>query len=662
MFDPTQGPDAAARALADPSLDPVALQQIAAAFPQLAPQVAAHPRLYPDLEQWLRSLGRPDVDQALAGRAYGQAPPPAAYQTGPNPAYQTGPTPAYQTGPTPAYQTGPNPAYQTGPNPAYQTGPNPIYPPQGGPEAPAGGRKKSKMIPVIAGVAAVAVVGAGVFWFVGSRGGGNGGAAGQSLAPDITAEPTFGDQISTLDILDGDFADSSFGGFLSESTGLVIGTNEPPGYSSWYEGYDEDYEQGAQDSLSYEEAYEEWRACVTACPDYPYEDLYWKGDTDGYSDGWYGYEREIKPEMDGPLVVVAAFDLTSGERKWQTDIGAAFELDATDGHVSASARFDGGRAVVIVTQESASFTAVLNSSGEIVTQSDEFYTVLGVHDSVLLATVDRGDGLAVYNVADLSKALWEADASENGWGGTYNSGTGSWWVLIEDGFVDVKTGKAIGFGEDMAEDDPEYGYALATGSSDVVLRAEWEEGEEFDRVDPATGEEMWDDPAELDGDAWGAWVSGSTLLFEHDGGIQAFSASSGEELWSKRDEAVSQFLGSQVVTQDGSTIRLRSVKTGEEAITKHKLDDDEVIRTAGSRVLYVYDSAKSDLMGLDMKDDFSELWSVRVSRALDPEDASMGSAYLIHSDTRLFVRATASLYDEDGYSETSYDLLVELKR
>jgi peptidyl-prolyl cis-trans isomerase B (cyclophilin B) len=68
VFDAAQGPEAAARLLADHSLDPAELAAVAAAFPELAPQVAAHPRLYPALARWLQGLGRPDVDAVLARR------------------------------------------------------------------------------------------------------------------------------------------------------------------------------------------------------------------------------------------------------------------------------------------------------------------------------------------------------------------------------------------------------------------------------------------------------------------------------------------------------------------------------------------------------------------------------------------------------------------
>jgi hypothetical protein len=72
VFDPSQGEDAARRLLEDPARDPADLAAIAAAFPSLTPQIASHPRLYPELRAWLAALNRVDVNAALAanpGRA-----------------------------------------------------------------------------------------------------------------------------------------------------------------------------------------------------------------------------------------------------------------------------------------------------------------------------------------------------------------------------------------------------------------------------------------------------------------------------------------------------------------------------------------------------------------------------------------------------------------
>ncbi|MDR3107327.1 MAG: hypothetical protein LBU05_03910, partial [Bifidobacteriaceae bacterium] len=107
MFDPAQGAAEAMRALANPKIDPVDLMTIAGAFPDLAPTVASHPQLYPELASWLEALGRPEVSRSLAAprrvpslearaprsaaaRPTGAAAPPAGAGA------QAGPTPAQE--------------------------------------------------------------------------------------------------------------------------------------------------------------------------------------------------------------------------------------------------------------------------------------------------------------------------------------------------------------------------------------------------------------------------------------------------------------------------------------------------------------------------------------------------------------------------------------
>ncbi|WP_062301739.1 hypothetical protein [Demequina subtropica] len=53
----------------DPATDAATLHRIAAEAPSLRAAVAAHPNAYPDLLQWLGSLGDPEVDAALAQRS-----------------------------------------------------------------------------------------------------------------------------------------------------------------------------------------------------------------------------------------------------------------------------------------------------------------------------------------------------------------------------------------------------------------------------------------------------------------------------------------------------------------------------------------------------------------------------------------------------------------
>ncbi|MEK8227809.1 hypothetical protein NKG05_19455 [Oerskovia sp. M15] len=60
--------DEALRAVQDPAVPPAVLAQVAGEFPDLRPQVAAHPAAYPELLTWLAAGDDPAVDAVLAAR------------------------------------------------------------------------------------------------------------------------------------------------------------------------------------------------------------------------------------------------------------------------------------------------------------------------------------------------------------------------------------------------------------------------------------------------------------------------------------------------------------------------------------------------------------------------------------------------------------------
>ncbi|MGN8025467.1 vWA domain-containing protein [Microbacterium sp. 22242] len=92
--------DAARRALADPRTDPTTLAHITQAFPQLGPEAAAHPNAYPELvawiEQYAEALTLHRVQESLraaapraAGSAIGAAQPAPAASAGTVPSHPT---------------------------------------------------------------------------------------------------------------------------------------------------------------------------------------------------------------------------------------------------------------------------------------------------------------------------------------------------------------------------------------------------------------------------------------------------------------------------------------------------------------------------------------------------------------------------------------------
>ncbi|WP_300344218.1 hypothetical protein [Nesterenkonia sp.] len=92
-----QGPqDDAARA-ADPSTPQTELHRLAGSRPELRAQIARNPNAYPELLQWLGSLGDPEVDAALRERRAGPPAPPPAEEQATRPLPAAGPAPSAGT-------------------------------------------------------------------------------------------------------------------------------------------------------------------------------------------------------------------------------------------------------------------------------------------------------------------------------------------------------------------------------------------------------------------------------------------------------------------------------------------------------------------------------------------------------------------------------------
>ncbi len=70
-------PAEARRLAADPATDWATMYEVAQTNPEVRALLAANPSTYPDLLEWLGSLGAPEVDAALARRAAGAEPVPA---------------------------------------------------------------------------------------------------------------------------------------------------------------------------------------------------------------------------------------------------------------------------------------------------------------------------------------------------------------------------------------------------------------------------------------------------------------------------------------------------------------------------------------------------------------------------------------------------------
>ncbi|WP_082608434.1 thioredoxin domain-containing protein [Oerskovia sp. Root918] len=228
--------DEALRAVQDPAAPPTVLAQVAGEFPDLRPQVAAHPGAYPGLLSWLAAGGDPAVDAALAARraapaGYGAPTPPYAPQPQPYtpaPPAAAHPTPPYAAPPYAQQPTDHQP-YAPGGHAVPQPQPAPPYPHPTAPYSPyapgagyavgpqvavgtrssAQRRARVTLISVLAGLVLVLLVGVAAFLAAG------GGSPSAEPAGPGVADPS-----------EGQASDAGAPGSATPNHGLLAGAGD----------------------------------------------------------------------------------------------------------------------------------------------------------------------------------------------------------------------------------------------------------------------------------------------------------------------------------------------------------------------------------------------------------------------------------------------------
>ncbi|MDR1825808.1 MAG: PQQ-binding-like beta-propeller repeat protein [Bifidobacteriaceae bacterium] len=595
----------------------------------------------------------------------------------------------------------------------YQPYPGPGAPSgtQQAPEAKKGG--KGKLIGIIAAAVVVVLVAAGAAWFVWFRGDDNdnqaseksatatatddadqdaeedddegeaveGGDDGQELAngasydfgwvDDFKDQPNLGDPIVGEDLLVGDFYSVRFGAFIDANHVLVIGEPDTSSVSvtgtSWYEGYDEDYERGYADGLAFHEANPEFKDCTDLdCPagvavdDYYQGTSWYDGLDDGYDDGWndafyqrgYGY---LKLEVADPTLTASAIGLLNVDKTkldWQIDLGGVtgFDLPKVSWYLYSEA---GVLAVEVedVATPGMCATMAVDMQGEL-TGFREYDELLGVSGDYFL--VRTYEGLSGVEAIDFENDLWTEVAHRSGIPSSLLSvNDGTAYALTDGGWVDLVSGDPIGWGN--ANDE---GVDYTSVGGGVVLRFEDDGGSGYSamRVDPETGDNMWDDPVAGTEGQYVVLAEGN-LVFERESQVLAVDANSGEEQWSTAIEDIALIAvlpGGEVevistADYEEMTFTLLDPNTGEVLTTLKNASASFI--ALGYEVVYGTDSnnalAAYDLYG----DPDQPLWT------LDLELGAGDSVWLMGSDGRLWAAITTSQDGDGGSTVTLRELL-----
>jgi hypothetical protein len=626
-------------AVRDPTTSAADLATITQAQPSLWADIAGHPKAYPALLDWLIQVGDDTVRQAVEARrdtAATQAttitpgltqvvglttepiPPttgstiasawPAVTSQFPGFVPATAPT-GYATSLIPPDASSmPSPGPQTPPGvtwarPDDSTGPHPAKK----------ARKKTVLaVSIVAGVVALALVA----WFLVRPALFPTGSGAGDYAPDLTTEPIMSAPTSLLSVMDQAWT-QYYSVFLddpaSHGLGLAYIDVDYDKYSAytgsgWYEGYDQDYDDGLaagvacaavpEPSATYSTL--EWlmRKGMPAmyCSDYvdpPISDYKryssaQGGYADGFDDGLHGAEgvnRRSQPVALNETSKLVGFSLADGSLAWTYDLGdtgltqarGADALWASSGLPNetptrtAVANGSGRVALVVTGSEDTAAAARLvvldAANGTVVSSTSVPVTsrVVGYVGSTVLAwsAPERGVELRAY-----------ADAGASQWTHASSLATipddmpfqvvADTWVSAGDSFVNLADGSPADFGADLSN-----GAQYVQTPDGSVWRSSDDNlfARQFTKWDVVTQEPSWTTPITVSSAAV-MTPDASTLYDLSAGQLTAYRLRDGKQLWSASVDS------GQVLAATADTVVLSGFGQG-----------IEVFSTSGRRVV-----------------------------------------------------------------------------
>lgn len=415
----------------------------------------------------------------------------------------------------------------------------------------------------------------------------------------------------------------------SDSQGNVAG---------WYEGYDEQYDDGYAAGLEYEKAYSAWLDDTTFSTAFPVdEDFYpegaygnfeeWLGFDDGFWDARLGeddgYSKKEKPVAPDYTPTITLLDTATGDAVWTVDLADA--IDGVD-YTSTFYAFDveGSDAVAVSTTTTVgdttaySVVALAKSNGQVISklESDGPTGVEAFGGDIIVTSSDKGGedtSVARFAVDGLDgDPKWQADGPDSSYGASvFALGSEFLEVIGDDEGVILfgSTGRNAEFGSDV---DFSTTYEYAGGQ---LVRSE--------RSDDSTKVEGWssDDDSTWTGSVTADYaqiVDGTIFTADAEGdgysGLVAINPSDGEPLWSEawdgefdgvygvRDGKVLVVSRTKLIILDaGNGVALFSQKLGDvsgfyEGVDGYYVASDETL------VAYGY-GAKGSVWSFDVDDD-----------------------------------------------------------
>jgi hypothetical protein len=463
-----------------------------------------------------------------------------------------------------------------------------------------------------------------------------GGSRGSAQWPDSTDRPQLSAELPLLSSAD---LESKHSLEVAEAplAGHLIVRAEPDfsayteSLENWYEGYEEDYDWGYANGLAYLESSDGWREDFIDSSYGEDRTGYWAGFEVGANGDEYGTNRLSQPDAAAMATVVASFNLATRANDWTVDLTEAVGFDMAE-ILTISGTHEKYVALAVGERLVQAEDGIVAAKGIVVLDAGDG-SVVGKRTWVPEASGDlvwfAGDvavladseTVSAYGLADIAgEPLWQAPAPDLE--SDSSIAVPGCCVLTDGGYVDIATGRSLGFGLDAGE-DLRYYFDLQPGSEELVaFRIEtfrWDSDSgttdsEILRIDPKTGRELWGEPVTevyVHSD-----MSSRALFFTGaDSRTTAYSVRSGQELWSARLSCDSpQSVGERwLVCYDSATgsSDVYSANDGQRLFSESWENGAPAVFKAGERTLYADQSGTLYAYDLTSADKGELLWRLR---------------------------------------------------
>ncbi|MDR0627352.1 MAG: hypothetical protein LBG11_08880 [Bifidobacteriaceae bacterium] len=320
---------------------------------------------------------------------------------------------------------------------------------------------------------------------------------------------------------------------------------------------------------------------------------------------------------------LAAFDLRSGERRWEVNLVEMAGLSPEEAGSWLAVPDGQGQVLVEFLGDAQVSLTIVGSDGATVATAQVPGSLVTCEFGIALVESDEGETISAYKMPDLQTPLWQAPAG-HGYP-LVDDRSGTLWAVTEAGYVDAATGQPAAFGQDNAQAR----YLLAPVDEFLGLFKIDMVGQTVTRIEPTGGSSLWAEPVAIDS-IMGLGFSPEAMMVQEDGNmfsgtnIIAFDLDSGEELWRAESSQIQgNWYFAEVAVGDpllayaaGADSELVALSKGGEEIFRIDCANGCEFVARGQRIAYLeeldFDQPRFAIRAIDLNGDKAgaELWAL----------------------------------------------------